>query len=187
MILYINLTELQARLRVAYCWKSGWRQVSYHREQQFSIGRKATHAGNEEWLNIQYPTRNVQFPRGESTVEQAIFPSSLDIPCWILDIQPFPVRPSPLERQYQTHTQSSLCLRAFVCPGYFPVTHPLMWIGRSNSHYVGQTSGLPVAVPLAPQGAETSSAGRSAFSPSLLKMRIAGLGDRWLYAARNLG
>ena len=24
----------------------------------------------------------------------------------------------------------------------------------SNSHYVGQTSGLPVAVPLAPQGVE---------------------------------
>ena len=59
--------------------------------------------------------------------------------------------------------------------------------GSSNSHYVGQTSGLPaprcrgaviivltVAVPLAPQGAETSRAGRSAFSPSLLKMRIAG-------------
>ena len=46
-------------------------------------------------LNIQYPTRNVQFPTGERMedqsrfAEQAVFPSSLDIPCSILDISPF--------------------------------------------------------------------------------------------------
>ena len=48
-------------------------------------------------LNIQYPTRNVQFPTGERMedqsrfAEQAVFPSSLDIPCSILDISPFSI------------------------------------------------------------------------------------------------
>jgi hypothetical protein len=34
-----------------------------------------------DFLNTQYPTRNVQFPR--------VYPSSLEIPCWALDIQSF--------------------------------------------------------------------------------------------------
>jgi len=52
-------------------------------------GKSAERQTRRKGLNIQYPTRNVQFPRGKRFAEQGVFPSSLDIPCWILDIFPF--------------------------------------------------------------------------------------------------
>ena len=39
------------------------------------------------------------------------------------------------------------------------------WLPTNNSHYVGQTSGLPVAVPLAPQGGENSVRRQISVSP----------------------
>ena len=88
--------------------------------------------GLKKGLNIQYPTRNVQYPSGESVedqsrfAEQAVFPSSLEIPCWILDIFPFSHSSFPLPPLLQELLNRFPPLEighSLLDIGYFPIPH----------------------------------------------------------------